>query len=326
MKALKRFASTTASNKNTMSRLLVVFGATGQQGGSVSNYVVSDPELSKRYKVRGVTRDPSKAAAQNLQQKGVEIVKGDLDDKESIRRALKGAHTVFAMTRTVYDDQAKSREISQGKGVADAAVTADAQYFIYSSESHAGNISGGKYPVDAYDAKAEVEQYIRALPIKSAFFAPGTFMQNFGGMMAPRPAGDGTYAIANIHTPEAKFPWLDVVGDSGKFVGAILAEPDKYQGKVLSASSSIHSLDEVADIVTKVAGKPVKYSQMPESKYRGFLPSAAADGIVNMFLYIQDCGYYGPQTKEAVEWSARQARGKLTSLEEYFVRNPPKLE
>ena len=309
-----------------MSRLLVVFGVTGQQGGSVANYVVSDPELSKRFKVRGVTRDPSKAAAQTLQQKGIEVVKGDLEDEESIKQALEGAHTVFAMSVAIYDDQAKSREVRQSKAMADTAVTAGAQYFIYSSEPHAGNISGGKYAVDLFDAKADAEQYIRGLPIKSAFFAPGSFMQNFGGTMAPRPAGDGTYAIANIHTPETKFPWIDVVGDTGKFIGAILAEPEKYEGKVLYASSSIHSLDEAAQIISKVTGKTVKYSQIPQNKYRGFLPPAVADSLLNMFLYIQDCGYYGPQTKEVVEWSARQARGRLSTLEEYLAKNPPKLE
>ncbi|MCJ1236427.1 hypothetical protein MMC14_004408 [Varicellaria rhodocarpa] len=309
-----------------MSRILVVFGATGQQGGSVANYVISDPKLSKQYKVRGVTRDISKAAAQTLQQKGVEVVQADMDDAESIKQVLQGAHTVFAMTRTIYDDQAKAREVRQGKAIADAAVAAGAHYFIFSSESHAGNLSGGKYPVDSYDSKADVEQYIRGLPIKSAFFAPGTFMQNFSGMMAPRPAGDGAYAISNCHSGEAKFPWLDVVDDSGKFVAAVLAEPDKYEGKVLSAASTIKSLDEVAQIMSKVSGKTVKYSQMPESKYRGFLPPVAADTIVNMFLYIQDYGYYGSQTKEAVDWSVQQAHGKLTTFEEYLAKYPLKLE
>jgi uncharacterized protein YbjT (DUF2867 family) len=38
-------------------------------------------------------------------------------------------------------------------------------------------ITGGKYQhVEHFDSKAEVEDYIRALPIKSAFFAPGSFM------------------------------------------------------------------------------------------------------------------------------------------------------
>ncbi|KAI4210945.1 MAG: hypothetical protein LQ351_006264 [Letrouitia transgressa] len=305
--------------------LLVVFGSTGQQGGSVANYVAADPELSRRYNIRGVTRDNSKSAAQALAQQGVEVVSGDLDDESSIKDALRGAHTVFAMTRTIYDDQAKAREVRQGKGLADTAVAAGAKYFIYSTESHAGDISGGKYPVDAYDAKADVEQYIRQLPIQSAFFAPATFMQNFAGMMAPRPTGDGTYAIANIHSPDAKFPWLDVVNDSGKFVGAILAEPEKYEGKVLAAAAEILSLEEAAAVISKVTKKTVKYSQMPEDKYRSFLPPSAADGIVNMFLYIQDHGYYGPQTGEAVAWSVKQARGKLTTFEEYLAKSSLKL-
>jgi uncharacterized protein YbjT (DUF2867 family) len=168
-----------------MSQLLVVFGATGQQGGSVARFVAASPELSKRYRIRGVTRDPSKAAADALRAEGVEVVQADMDGEQSIRSALEGAHTVFAMTRTIYDDQSKEREVRQGKAIADAAVAAGAQYIIFSSECHAETVSGGKYPVGSYDSKAEVEDYIRTLPIKSAFFAPATFMQNLSGMIGP---------------------------------------------------------------------------------------------------------------------------------------------
>lgn len=304
-----------------MSQLLVVFGATGQQGGSVVNFVLSDPQLSQQFKIRGVTRSPNNDAAQALQVKGVEIVQGDLEDETSVKAALQGAHTVFGMTRTIYDEQAKAREFRQGKAIADAAVMAGAQYLIWSTQCHAETISAGKYPVDTYDVKYEVEQYIRKLPIQSSFVAPGTFMQNFSGMMAPRPVGDGTYAIANIHSPDAKFPWLDVVGDLGKFVGAILADPAQFQGKVLSASSSIYSLAEVVQIMSRVSGKTVNYSVMPEEKYRQYLPAAGANSIVNMFWYIQHFGYYGPQTSEVVEQSAKLARGKLIALEEYLEKN-----
>jgi uncharacterized protein YbjT (DUF2867 family) len=207
-------------------------------------------------------------------------------------------------------------------------VATGAQYLIYSSEADARKISGGKYPVDtsSYDARAEVERYIRGLPIKSSFFAPGTFMQNFSGMMAPRPAGDGTYAIANIHNGDAKFPWLDVVSDTGKFVGAVLVEPEKYEGKFIAASSEILSLDEVVEKMSKVSGKTVKYAKMPEEEYRGFLPPAASDTIVNMFLYIQDCGYYGAKTEEDVNYAKTVAKGQLTSFDEYLQKNPLKLE
>jgi len=83
-----------------MSKVLVIFGVTGNQGNSIANFVINDPELSKEYKVRGVTRDPSKAAAKELEKRGIDVVKGDVEDKQSLEQALKGAHTVFAMTTT----------------------------------------------------------------------------------------------------------------------------------------------------------------------------------------------------------------------------------
>lgn len=58
-----------------MSKILTVFGATGQQGGSLIDYVLKNSKLSKTYSVRGVTRDVSKAAAVALKKRGVEVVK-----------------------------------------------------------------------------------------------------------------------------------------------------------------------------------------------------------------------------------------------------------
>lgn len=306
-----------------MSKVLVVFGATGQQGGSVVDCVINDPELSKQYKICGVTRDPSKPAAQALQKKGVEVVQGDADDKESLKQAMRGSHTVFATTATMYDEQTKSREVAQGKALADAAVAAGVQYFIWSTLPHVGKVSGGKYQhVDQFDSKAEVEEYVRNLPVKSAFFAPGSFMQNFGGMMAPHPTGDGTYAISNVVTPQTQLPLIEIAADTGKYIGAILAEPAKYEGKVLAAATKLYSLEEIVQTISKATGKTVKYNQLPETVFRGFLPPAAADNLIEMMLYFQDFGYYGPQTKDLVQWTAQNAHGKLTTFDEYLAKNP----
>lgn len=57
-----------------MSKILTVFGATGNQGGSVIEAVLADSILSKEFKIRGITRDASKPAAQALAAKGVEVV------------------------------------------------------------------------------------------------------------------------------------------------------------------------------------------------------------------------------------------------------------
>jgi uncharacterized protein YbjT (DUF2867 family) len=57
-----------------MSKLLTVFGATGNQGGSVIRTVLEHPQLSKTYTIRAVTRDVSKPAATALKDKGCEVV------------------------------------------------------------------------------------------------------------------------------------------------------------------------------------------------------------------------------------------------------------
>ncbi|KAG0300874.1 hypothetical protein BGZ98_008798 [Dissophora globulifera] len=304
-----------------MSKLLVVFGATGQQGGSVINYVVNDPELSKIYRVRGVTRDPSAANAQALLQKGVEVAKGDVDDHESLKQALQGAHTVFIVTVTVYDAFLRPRELAQGKAIADAAVAAGAQYLIFSTLPNVTDITKGVYSnVPSFDVKAEIEEYIRALPIKSAFFAPGTFMQNYITMMGPQPAGDGTYSIAAVVSPTVKFPLVEISEDTGKYIGAILAEPDKYEGKVFSAATRFYTYDEIAQALSKATGKTVKYHQLPVEVFKSFLPPGSGDTVVGMLQYIQDFGYYGPQGAELVDWSVQNARGKLSTFDEFLAR------
>jgi uncharacterized protein YbjT (DUF2867 family) len=57
-----------------MTKLITVFGSTGNQGGSVVRAILNHPSLSKEWKVRGVTRNPNKPDAQAMVAKGVEMV------------------------------------------------------------------------------------------------------------------------------------------------------------------------------------------------------------------------------------------------------------
>lgn len=56
-----------------MSKVLTVFGATGNQGGSVIRAVLADAILSKEFSIRAVTRDSSKPAALTLAAKGIDV-------------------------------------------------------------------------------------------------------------------------------------------------------------------------------------------------------------------------------------------------------------
>ena len=311
-----------------MSKIIAVFGATGQQGGSVINYVMNDPELSQKYKIRAVTRDVDSKKAKQLKST-VEVVQADMLDRASLETALTGAHTIFAMTMPSFDPDGSEVEYTSGKNIADVAVEKGAEYIIFSTLPSVKKISGGKYTkVTPFEDKAKVEQYIRGLPIKSAFFAPGYFMENFHSprfSTAPQQSPDGTWIMARHTSPETQLPLIDAVGDTGKFIGAILAQPAKYQGKTFCAATALYSLEEIAAIMSKATGQTIVYKQIPLEDFKKSIPFAA-DIFVEGFSCGEEFGFFGPDEKNLIAWAAKNARGRLSTFEEYLQAHPLQLE
>ncbi|KAI8649454.1 NmrA domain-containing protein [Fusarium sp. Ph1] len=312
-----------------MRKILVVFGATGNQGSSVIRLVLQDSELSKTYTIRAVTRDPSSSRARDLASQGIEVVSGDPSDKTSLDGVFRGAHTVFAMTTSNYDGEAH-KEVQYGKDLVDAVIAQGVQYYIWSTLPSPNVISSDKYTkVTGFDDKCVVEEYIRSKrSLRSAFYSPGSFMQNYATIMQPQPSPDkdGSYVIARPLRPSTKLPLVDIAGDTGKFVAAILTQPDKFQGKTFSGATRLYSMEEQAAIISAATGKDVKYVEVSQDVYRSFLPPTAKDELLQMMLYQQEFGYYGPQTKAEVAWSVENARGSPNSFEEYLSKHPLTLE
>ncbi|PYH91648.1 hypothetical protein BO71DRAFT_432686 [Aspergillus ellipticus CBS 707.79] len=75
-------------------------GVSHGRGESVIRHLRQDPQLSSQFRIRAVTRDPSKPAAQALATPGVELVAADLNTPSSLLPALEGSHTVFLIVAT----------------------------------------------------------------------------------------------------------------------------------------------------------------------------------------------------------------------------------
>jgi uncharacterized protein YbjT (DUF2867 family) len=117
------------------SRLVLVTGATGKQGGAVVNAL-----LARGHQVRALTRNSASPAANRLRQQGVEIAVGDFTNRDSLLRAARGADAVYAMS-TPYE-QGAEKEIAQGMTITDAAKAAGVAHFIYSSVASANRATG----------------------------------------------------------------------------------------------------------------------------------------------------------------------------------------
>ena len=169
-----------------------------QQGASVADVYLNEPG----WKIRGVARNPDKA--KDWTEKGVEIVKGDLNDIDSLKSAFQGANAIFGTTdfwHPFFDPENQKKlkpgqtinefcydlEVSQGKNIADAAATVPGlERFVTSVLSKTKHWSNGKYTwVYHFDSKAAVVDYIKeklpALAEKTSFLQLGMFMTNWGG-------------------------------------------------------------------------------------------------------------------------------------------------
>lgn len=154
------------------------------QGGSVINAFLGQ----EGWKIRAVTRDPNSAKAKKLQQQGVEVVKADLSDKNSLVAAFQNATAIFAVTdfwvpylTYLSAAEAQDLEYTQGRNIADAASTISTlEHLIWSTLPSADTISEGTLLVPHFDGKVLVDKYIQASPLKdkTTFYWVGFYTGN----------------------------------------------------------------------------------------------------------------------------------------------------
>src|SRR5260370_35906951 len=119
----------------TNSRTILITGVTGNQGGAVSRAL-----HGSGFHVRGLTRKPDSERAAALARHGVDVVKGDLDDEATLRRALAGAWGVFGVQTA--SEAGVEREEAQGKRLATLAREAGVEHFLYTSLGSAHKRTG----------------------------------------------------------------------------------------------------------------------------------------------------------------------------------------
>ena len=126
--------------------------------------------------------------------------------------------------------------------------------------------------------------------------------------------------LAHHVSSETQFPLIDVVGDTSKFVGAILSEPDKYEGKTFCAAMALYSLDEIVGIMSRGTGKTVVYRQISREdfKKRLLFSDRLVDNLVENLSYQEEFGYFGPHAEKRVAWAAENARGGRGGLSTFL--------
>src|SRR4029078_11528996 len=106
----------------TNDRDILITGVTGNQGGAVAQAL-----QASGFRLRGLTRKTESERAAALARHGVEVVKGDLDDEATLRRALAGAWGVFSVQNAA--EAGVEREEAQGQRPATLGPDAGVQQY-----------------------------------------------------------------------------------------------------------------------------------------------------------------------------------------------------
>jgi uncharacterized protein YbjT (DUF2867 family) len=152
----------------TSDRTILITGVTGNQGGAVAQALEGTG-----FHLRGLTRMPDSERAKALARQGIDIVKGDLDNEATLRRALAGAWDVFGVQNA--GEAGAEREEVQGKRLAKLAREAGVKHFVYTSVGSAHKQTG----VPHFDSKWRIEETVRDLDeIECSVPTYGTFVRN----------------------------------------------------------------------------------------------------------------------------------------------------
>jgi uncharacterized protein YbjT (DUF2867 family) len=249
---------------------ILVTGATGTQGGAVARQLVK-----KGHRVRALTRNVASPAAQALAALGVELARGDLEDRASVDRALTGMEAMFSVA-TPYE-RGPEAETRQGIRAADAAAAAGA-YLVYSSVANADRQTG----VPHFDSKLAVEEHIRTRGIEAAILAPVYFMENaFFGLAQLR---QGVYG--SPLAPTRRLMQVAVSDIAGAAVAALEGR-ERHAGKRYDLAGDELSGEEVVAILSEVTGRHLSYFQAPMETIRG----AMGEDAVKMYEWFERAGY-----------------------------------
>ncbi|EOO00128.1 putative -like family protein [Phaeoacremonium minimum UCRPA7] len=321
-----------------MSKTIVVVGVTGLQGSSVAETFLTLPD----WRVRGITRNPSSEAAQALAAKGVEIVKADLDDKDSLIPAFEGASAIFANTDffallfkaaapggspsgRAPKERAFDLEVAQNVNIAAAAaspaVIKTLERFVLSSLSDATKWSGGKYTtVYHYDSKAEAIRIIQAefpeVAARMSTLQVGHYVTNWKAfhLMAPQKQPDGSFLTIRPTGPNAKFPFVVTQRDTGPYVKALVDLP---AGKdVLGVSQSL-TFPEWMTIWGKVLGVKAGFKQVSWEEFFGTVPEPLKSELQDAWKYFEDFGHTGGDPNVLTP-EQLGVKVPLTTMEEYI--------
>ncbi len=244
--------------------MILVTGAAGMSGTEIIKEF-----SSQGVPVRALVRDLSRASALNLD--GVEVVEGDMSKPETLGRVLDSVEKALLIS------SADPHMLETQCTFVDACKSAGVRHVVKYSGAETGfRRSEFRFA----DMHAQAEEYLEQSGLDFTHLRPSGFMQVYlweTPVILER--GELRLAMGDITLAPA-----DAI-DIAKIAVRLLQAPDQ-EGKIYRITGpEALSTEEIADLIGKAAGRPVRYVAItPEQRHEEMIAAGAPPYFADALL------------------------------------------
>jgi uncharacterized protein YbjT (DUF2867 family) len=240
----------------------------------------------------------------------IEVVRGDLADRDSLATAMEGADRVFLLCGPRED------EVELNQNAIDAAEDAEVSLLVRSSILGADPESPSTFNRD----HGICDSYLRDSAVEHAIVRPHMFMQNVPESTIPSIGGDGVF-YANAG--QARISMVDT-RDVGAVAAVLLTEPGHENDELDVTGPEALSYTDVATKLSGALSRSITYVDAPDDAVREALAGFGVgewlvNGLVELFQEYRragEDGYVAQVTDTVTRLTGRAPRTLGQLLEE----------
>ncbi len=305
-------------------KVIAVMGATGAQGGGLVRAILNDTKSG--FAVRAITRDVKSEKAQQLAKMGAEVVKADVNNLESLKKAFSGCYGAYCVT-FYWEHMNPETEKMQARNLAQAAKQAGLKHVIWSTledtrkwvpvDDNRMPTLMQNYKVPHFDAKGEANQIFTELGVPTTFLLTSFYWDNFINFgMGPKKGPDGKLSVT-LPLGDTPMPAI-AAEDIGKCAYGVFKKGTHYIGHTLGVAGEHLTGNQIAKALSNALGQEIHYNAVPPEVFRSF-DFPGADDLGNMFQFWTDFenDYRGARDPKV----ARELNPNIQTLDSWLAAN-----
>ncbi|KAI0156726.1 NAD(P)-binding protein [Hypoxylon sp. FL1284] len=303
-----------------MSKVILVTGATGKQGGAVISALLKQD--AQDLTILAVTRDASSPNAKRLAQtsSAIKLVQGNLNDLPALFREVYRINRqriwgVYSVQISVGSGVTLESEVAQGKALIDMSIKHLVKHFVYSSVERGGDEASweNQTSIPHFQSKYHIEKHLREATgpgqrgerMGWTILRPVAFMDN----LAPGFPTKVFMAALRNHMGDKPMQWV-ATSDIGVFAAKAFAEPEVWNRRAVGLAGDELSWSQFESSFAKATGSPAPMTYW-------FFGSALTYVVTEVSLMIR---WFASDGYKADVRARRKEHPEMLTLEEWLVK------